>query len=844
MDEGFEVDTVSADGNYKNLKDSSDGLPDNFFRLTKITGAVAVAVKTKEAAPSNPADTPDQNQEQPAETVNKANIVINEIESNGDVTDWVEIYNKGKEAVDISGWYITDDDKTRKETGKTTPIAEGTMLQPGEFYVFDQNIDFTFGLGDPDEVNLFSGADELVEKRSWSTHANGVLARVPDGIGAMKDVTTPTKGSSNNDAVVPTEPEYKGAVDWPGSDKVITFDEGKSMFKEDSSGLDFYKGQLYCINNKKGTFWVMDVNKDGSLDYADGFTQTGKNLAFAYDSENASNSDPDAEGITVDGNGLAYAAVERDNNNKNVNANWILQFDPRAAGTTVVASKEWNITDLLPYVTANAGIESVEWVANDDVAGKLFDETAGAAFDPKNYPDAVASGIFFVALEANGHIYAFVLNKDGSAQRIADIDPGIGGAMALDYDKYEKYLWVGADDGYNNTSAKIKLNGTASPEVTLVNPPKEMDVARNNEGFAIAEPEFTVNGLRPVYHFMDGETSGVLTISYLNCDYKNDDSSDNKPEENGQGTGGNAGDGNNQQGSGSGTGAGNDSQNIETHIWGAWKTIYKATVFFPEIQRHICSDCGAAEVREIGTALTPTMKLKATVIPLKRKQKITKVFATDLANGDYVISWKSSNTKVVKVSGKSNGTCTLTAQNKTGNATITVSLASGYTDSFTVKVQKNTVTTQKIVGVNGKVTLNKGKSLQLKPVLEPISSVEKITYSSSNRKVVTVSGNGKITAKAPGTAKVTVKSGKKKVTCTVTVPGINGVKSSLKLSKGKKVTLKPKTYGINEKVTFTSSNTKIATVSSKGKITAKRKGKTVITVKAGNYSVKCKLTVK
>ena len=251
-----------------------------------------------------------------------------------------------------------------------------------------------------------------------------------------------------------------------------------------------------------------------------------------------------------------------------------------------------------------------------------------------------------------------------------------------------------------------------------------------------------------------------------------------------------------------------------------------------------------SEVRENGTALAPAMELKADTVPLKRKQKVTKAFVTGLANGDYVTSWKSSNTKIVKVTGKKDGTCTLTAQNKTGSAKITVSLASGYTKTFTVKVQKNTVTTAKITGVNGKATLNKGKTLQLKPVLTPVTSVDKITYSSSNKKVATVSSSGKIAAKAPGTAKITVKSGKKKVTCTVTVPGITGVKSTLKLARGKKVTLKPKTYGISEKVTFTSSNTKIATVSSKGQITAKKKGKTVITVKAGNYSVKCKLTVK
>ncbi|WP_417183579.1 Ig-like domain-containing protein [Blautia sp.] len=47
-----------------------------------------------------------------------------------------------------------------------------------------------------------------------------------------------------------------------------------------------------------------------------------------------------------------------------------------------------------------------------------------------------------------------------------------------------------------------------------------------------------------------------------------------------------------------------------------------------------------------------------------------------------------------------------------------------------------------------------------------------------------------------------------------------------------------------EKITFTSSNKKVATVTSKGKVTAKKKGTAVITVKSGKIKVKCKITVR
>lgn len=258
-----------------------------------------------------------------------------------------------------------------------------------------------------------------------------------------------------------------------------------------------------------------------------------------------------------------------------------------------------------------------------------------------------------------------------------------------------------------------------------------------------------------------------------------------------------------------------------------------------------CSNCAVTNtITDAGSKLTPSMKVTATKLPLKLKQKVTKFAVTNMAKGDFVESWKSSNTKVVKVSGKPDGTCIITAQNKVGTAKITITLKSGLTQNLIVKVQKATVATSKITGITSKVTIEKGKSLQLNPVLSPISSTEKITYVSSDKKVVAVSKKGKITAKGIGTAKITVKSGKKKIACTVTVPGIKNVKSSLRINKGKSVTIKPKKYGISEKITFSSSNTKVATVSSKGKITGKKKGSAVITVRAGSYSVKCKVSVK
>ena len=147
-------------------------------------------------------------------------------------------------------------------------------------------------------------------------------------------------------------------------------------------------------------------------------------------------------------------------------------------------------------------------------------------------------------------------------------------------------------------------------------------------------------------------------------------------------------------------------------------------------------------------------------------------------------------------------------------------------------------------------TLKKGKSLTLKATISPSSANNKaVTWSSSNKKVATVDKKGKVKAVAAGTVKITVKSGSQKAVYTIVVPGttaIKGVKSSVSVKKGKSYTLKPKlSYTESpDKVTYKSSNKKIATVSKKGVIKGKKKGTATITIKSGKVTKKCKVKVK
>ncbi len=205
------------------------------------------------------------------------------------------------------------------------------------------------------------------------------------------------------------------------------------------------------------------------------------------------------------------------------------------------------------------------------------------------------------------------------------------------------------------------------------------------------------------------------------------------------------------------------------HEFSSWKTISQATVFSPEKQSHSCSACGKSEQREVGSALQKTIRVSATSLPLKTKQKTTALRVSGLAAGDSIVSWKSNNTKVVRVYGRANGTSTIKAGSKKGKAKITITLKSGLKKVVTVTVQKTAVKTKKITGAAKNLKLKRKQKAVLRPVLAPVTSKQKITYKSSNTKVATVNSKGQITAKKKGTAVITVKSGSKTVKCKVTV---------------------------------------------------------------------------
>ena len=194
------------------------------------------------------------------------------------------------------------------------------------------------------------------------------------------------------------------------------------------------------------------------------------------------------------------------------------------------------------------------------------------------------------------------------------------------------------------------------------------------------------------------------------------------------------------------------------------------------------------------------------------------------------ITWMSSNPLIATVS--SNGVVT---GKKAGTVTITAK-AFGKSVTKTIKVVEPSLK------VTGSTSLYRGKTTTLKATT---SYSTKVTWKSSKTSIATVSSSGVVTGKKAGTVYIYANAYGKSVKYKLTIkePALKLNKSSSSIYKGKTTTLKA-TTSYRTKVTWKSSNSSIATVSSTGDVTGKKAGTAYIYANAYGKSVKCKVTVK
>ena len=217
------------------------------------------------------------------------------------------------------------------------------------------------------------------------------------------------------------------------------------------------------------------------------------------------------------------------------------------------------------------------------------------------------------------------------------------------------------------------------------------------------------------------------------------------------------------------------------------------------------------------------------------------------------ISWKSSDAAVASV----DATGKVTAV-KAGSATITVTTTDGSkTATCAVTVTAKEVKVTGITVDPSTLEIKEGTTSQLKVVITPADATSKdITWKSTNTEAATVDGSGLVTALKEGKTRIvaTVTGSEIEAFCEVTVTpddalkGIEFTAGKVEVGVGKTTTLEiafTPTYAANKNVTFSSSNTSIATVASDGTVTGVAEGETTITATSeeGSFTATCVVAV-
>lgn len=161
---------------------------------------------------------------------------------------------------------------------------------------------------------------------------------------------------------------------------------------------------------------------------------------------------------------------------------------------------------------------------------------------------------------------------------------------------------------------------------------------------------------------------------------------------------------------------------------------------------------------------------------------------------------------------------------------------------ITPNIIPNQITT---VEAAKKVKINKTKDTLIKGdkiILSVKNANSKVKWTTSDKKIATVSSSGKVTAKNKGKATITATVNKEKFACEITVetPNISTKNATIYTGDSLGLVINDNTQSVK----WVSSNKKIATVDSKGVVNAKKDGKVIITAKIDNKTYKCNITIK
>lgn len=501
-----------------------------------------VHLDTKTPGALNPGQGGDTGPTTPVDESYRA-ITINEVTSDADV---FELYNSGDTDIDVAGWLQNDS----SHTPSALVSPNGTVVPAHGFLTLTSNQ----GLGKTgDAVKLYlADGTTLVDEIAWTgmDAEPGSLSRCGDGTENWLHTERDSFGESNAVACsgriidmsggsVPcqTEPasdlaaEMPGGVAWPGSQDWKVVDNqcqfNSAVSGQDVSGLDIdpnHPDVMWAVKNKNHLYRLVKDGDQWVKDQSGGWAE-GKDLVFPGATD-PTLSQPDTEGITVGPDGFLYVTTERDNARKNVALDSVLRFDPNEQGSVLHPTAQWNVTadfagviDPAVKDDANLGFEGITWVPDSVLTKNGFiDQSTGRTYAPSDYPGH-GTGLFFLALEKNGNLYAYALGAGGaSADRVATVVTGMPRIADVQWDEDNERIWAVADDSVGGSVTLMKADRGGFAVDRIFNRPTGL-ANLNLEGFALAPDSTCVDGVKQVVRSDDGNNGGhSLWAGTVSCD--------------------------------------------------------------------------------------------------------------------------------------------------------------------------------------------------------------------------------------------------------------------------------------------------------------------------------------
>ena len=174
-----------------------------------------------------------------------SNSALNEDPDFQNNSDWLELYNAGSTAINLKGYYITDN----LNNPAKWKVTIDTVIAPGSYVVIwtdskDSALHTSYNLSkDGEEIGVFSPIGTIVDTIRYKTQSTDIsVGRSPDGGNQWYYFNKPTPGSSNNTQtfsdIVYSTPQFSksgGLYDSPLSVEISSYMGGTIRYTLDGS---------------------------------------------------------------------------------------------------------------------------------------------------------------------------------------------------------------------------------------------------------------------------------------------------------------------------------------------------------------------------------------------------------------------------------------------------------------------------------------------------------------------------------------------------------------------------------------------------------------------------------